>query len=172
MPDALQASANRRHTAGIVAAYAGHHQLLSDQVGPLIVTVSAVLARLGEAGPEAPREPAVPVKRSVHRDYVVCLDCGYRAKTVRRHLSNAHGLTPAQYRVRWKLPPGHPIVALDYSEKRSKRHGDRVVVHDPRKSRRKRRSIPGSAPTSPTPPPSPARRIPGTAAAAVRGRAY
>jgi predicted transcriptional regulator len=120
MPDALQAGANRRHTAGIVAAYAGHHQLLSDQVGPLIVTVSAVLARLGEAGPEAPREPAVPVKRSVHRDYVVCLDCGYRAKTVRRHLSNAHGLTPAQYRVRWNLPPGHPLVALDYSEKRSK----------------------------------------------------
>ena len=120
MPDEFQSGANRRrHTAGIVAAYAGHHQLPSDQVGPLIVAVSAALARLGETAPEAPREPAVPVKRSVHRDYVICLECWFRAKLLRRHLGHVHGLTPDQYRARWKLAPGHSIVALGYSEMRS-----------------------------------------------------
>ena len=119
MPDGMQSGANRRHTAGIVVAYAGHHQLPSDQVGPLILTVGAALARLGDAAAEAPREPAVPVKRSVHRDYVVCLECGFRTKVLRRHLRNTHSLTPDLYRARWKLPQGHPIVALAYSEMRS-----------------------------------------------------
>ena len=120
MSEGMQSSANRRHTAGIVAAYAGHHQLPSDQVGPLIAAVSTTLAHLGETAPEPQREPAVPIRRSVHRDYVVCLQCGFKAKVLRRHLRDAHSLTPDQYRARWKLPPGHSIVALGYSEMRSK----------------------------------------------------
>ena len=118
MPE--EQGATRRHAAGIVAAYASHHQLPFDQVGPLITAVRTALARLGEAAaPEAPREPAVPVKRSVHRDYVVCLECGFKAKVLRGHLRRVHSLTPDQYRARWKLPPGHSIVALGYSEMRS-----------------------------------------------------
>ena len=114
--------ATRRHAAGIVAAYASHHQLPFDQVGPLIMTVRTALAHLGEAAATAlenDRKPAVSVRQSVHRDYVVCLQCGFKAKVLRRHLSDAHSLTPDQYRTRWNLPSGHPIVALGYSEMRS-----------------------------------------------------
>jgi ROS/MUCR transcriptional regulator protein len=64
-------------------------------------------------------EPAVPIRRSVQRDHVVCLECGYRGQVLRRHLRVAHGLDPAAYRVRWKLPVDHPITAPAYSERRS-----------------------------------------------------
>jgi predicted transcriptional regulator len=66
-----------------------------------------------------PLVPAVPIRRSVQRDRVVCLQCGYRGQVLRRHIRVAHGLEPAQYRVRWKLPPDHPIAAPAYSERRS-----------------------------------------------------
>jgi predicted transcriptional regulator len=55
----------------------------------------------------------------VQHDHVVCLECGYRGRVLRRHLRVAHGLEPAEYRVRWRLPPDHPITAPAYSERRS-----------------------------------------------------
>jgi predicted transcriptional regulator len=63
--------------------------------------------------------PAVSVRRSVQPDYVVCLECGYRARVLRRHLRVAHDLEVADYRTRWKLPADHPITAPAYSERRS-----------------------------------------------------
>src|SRR6516165_3625027 len=79
--------------------------------------------RSGNSGrppaPEEPLTPAVSVRRSVHRDYVICLDCGYRGKTLRRHISVRHGLSRDEYLQRWGLLSDHPLTAPAYSEHRS-----------------------------------------------------
>jgi predicted transcriptional regulator len=78
---------------------------------------------LRELGRQAPVEevltPAVSVRQSVRHDYVVCLECGYRGKTLRRHISTRHGLSRADYLRRWGLQPDHPLTAPAYSERRS-----------------------------------------------------
>ena len=82
--------------------------------------MNRAIAQLGQ--PVAPEEvlvPAVSVRRSVHPDYVVCLDCGYRAKTLRRHISTQHGLNTDEYLKRWGLRSDHPLTAPAYSERRS-----------------------------------------------------
>ena len=122
MPDETpSASINRELAAKITAAYVRRNQIASDQLGTLISTVHQALAGLGKPPPETSgeRTPAVPIRRSVHRDYVVCLECGWRGLMVRRHLTTGHGLTVEQYRARWNLPREHPMVALGYSERRS-----------------------------------------------------
>src|SRR5215813_454606 len=68
---------------------------------------------------ETERTPAVPIRRSVHRDNVTCLECGWRGQMLRRHLTTGHGLSVDQYRARWKLPRDHPLTAPSYSERRS-----------------------------------------------------
>ena len=80
-------------TTKIVQSYVRHHRLGPDQLSDLITSVHRAIGQLGQ--PPEPDEvfaPAVSVRRSVHRDYVICLDCGYRAKTLRRHISTRHGL--------------------------------------------------------------------------------
>lgn len=62
---------------------------------------------------------ALTIRRSIHRDHLACLECGFAAQSLRRHLTTAHGLTPDQYRAKWKLSPDYPMVAPDYSEHRS-----------------------------------------------------
>jgi predicted transcriptional regulator len=112
-------SADRELAARIVAAYLRHNPLGAEQIGTLIATVHQALGSLGNAAEAAiERTPAVPVKRSVHRDYVICLECGQRGRMLRRHLAT-HDLTVEEYRARWKLPPEHPMVAPTYREKRS-----------------------------------------------------
>ena len=91
-----------------------------DQRSDLITPVHRTIGPLGQPSqPEEVRTPAVSVRRSVHRDYVVCLDCGYRGKTLRRHISTRHGLSPDEYRRRWGLRSNHPLTAPVYSEHRS-----------------------------------------------------
>ena len=106
--------------AKIVSSYVGQNSIAVDQVAHLIATVHRSLSSLGESAP-APVAlvPAVPIRRSVQRDHVVCLECGFSGQMLRRHLHKAHGLEPAEYRVRWKLPADHPITAPVYSERRS-----------------------------------------------------
>src|SRR6201987_1433144 len=108
-------------TTNIVAAYVRRHQIGADQLPVLISAVHQALTTLGKPAAEVngDRTPAVPIRRSVHRDYVVCLECGWRGLTLRRHLASGHGLTVGQYRARWKLPREHPITAPSYSERRS-----------------------------------------------------
>jgi predicted transcriptional regulator len=120
MPDEQRStSVDRELAARIVTAYLRHHRLAADQIGTLIATVHQALGRLGNATEAAiERTPAVPVRRSVQRDYVVCLECGQRGRTLRRHLAT-HDLTVEEYRARWHLPPEHPLVAPTYREKRS-----------------------------------------------------
>jgi predicted transcriptional regulator len=69
--------------------------------------------------PQAPLIPAVPVRRSVQRDAVICLDCGWKGKMLRRHLNTRHGLSAEQYLRRWNLASEHPLTAPSYSEQRS-----------------------------------------------------
>jgi predicted transcriptional regulator len=107
-------------TAIIVRGYVRHHRLGPDQLPDLIASVHRTLGQLGQqVQPAEVLTPAVPVRRSVHRDYVICLDCGYRGKTLRRHISSRHGLTGDEYRQRWSLRNDHPLTAPAYSEHRS-----------------------------------------------------
>jgi predicted transcriptional regulator len=112
---------DRELTTNIVAAYVRHNQIGSDQLGTLISTVHQALSGLGKpaAETEGERIPAVPIRRSVHRDYVVCLECGWRGQMLRRHLATGHGLSVDQYRARWNLPREHLMTAPAYSERRS-----------------------------------------------------
>jgi predicted transcriptional regulator len=110
--------------AEIVRGYVARNSIAVDQLGGLIATVHQTLSGLGTnttapALAPAKSAPAVPIRRSVQPDYVVCLECGFQAKTLRRHLRVAHGLEPAAYRVRWKLGTDHPLTAPAYSERRS-----------------------------------------------------
>jgi predicted transcriptional regulator len=86
----------------------------------LIGEVHRALAGLGRAAPaQEPREPAVPIRRSVQQVYVICLECGYHAEMLRRHLRVAHGLEAADCRTRWQLPRDYPLTAPGYSARRS-----------------------------------------------------
>jgi predicted transcriptional regulator len=106
--------------ARIVGSYLRHHQVGPDQLAGLIVEVHRALAGLGRAPPvQEPLTPAVPIRRSVQQDYVVCLECGYRARTLRRHLRFTHGLDITAYRTRWNLSLDHPLIAPSYSARRS-----------------------------------------------------
>ena len=107
-------------TTKIVSSYLKHHTVAADQVSELITSVHQALGRLGRPiQPEEVRTPAVPVRRSVHHDYVVCLDCGYRGKTLRRHIATRHGLTRDDYLMRWGLKRDHRLTAPAYTEQRS-----------------------------------------------------
>jgi predicted transcriptional regulator len=112
---------DRELATKIVAAYVRRNQIGADQIATLISTVHQALAGLGKpAEPgQTERTPAVPIRRSVSRDYVVCLECGWRGQMLRRHIATAHGLTVEEYRARWNLPADHAITAPAYSERRS-----------------------------------------------------
>jgi predicted transcriptional regulator len=96
------ALANRDLAVKIVSAYLRRNQVAADQLASLISTVHQALADLGKPASEAvvERTPAVSIRRSVQRDFVVCIECGWRGKMVRRHLGTAHGLTVDAYRRR------------------------------------------------------------------------
>src|SRR5215831_1559974 len=107
-------------TTKIVTSYVSHNTIGADQVSELISAVHRALGRLGL--PDQPQDvltPVVSVRRSVHHDYVVCLDCGYRGKTLRRHIATRHGLNRDDYLKRWGLKRDHPLTAPSYSERRS-----------------------------------------------------
>jgi predicted transcriptional regulator len=107
-------------TAKIVRSYVRHHTVGAGQLSDLITTVHRTLDELGQPyHPEQVRIPAVSVRRSVHQDYVICLDCGYRGKTLRRHISTRHDLSRDEYLKRWGLRNDHPLTAPAYSERRS-----------------------------------------------------
>jgi MucR family transcriptional regulator, transcriptional regulator of exopolysaccharide biosynthesis len=109
-----------RLVAKIIASYVSHHNLSPEQIPELIVSVHRTIAGLGQpAETQAAPIPAVPVRRSVQRDVVICLDCGWKGKMLRRHLTTRHGLTAEEYLKRWGLPGDHPLTAPNYSVQRS-----------------------------------------------------
>jgi predicted transcriptional regulator len=109
-----------RLVAKIVGRYVEHNTVAAGDLPNLIAIIHRSLAGLGQT-PEAstPLTAAVAINRSHGRDFVVCLDCGWRGKMLRRHLTTAHGLSARDYRARWNLKDTHPLVAPDYSERRS-----------------------------------------------------
>jgi len=111
---------NQRRTTQIVAAYVRKNLIQTDQIAGLINSVHSTLSGLGkEVVEEPPRVPAVSVRRSVHADYIICIECGYKGKMLKRHLQSRHGLSVAQYKTRWKLPSDYSTTAPNYSEHRS-----------------------------------------------------
>jgi len=111
---------NPHLTAKIVVSYVRHHRLVPDQLADLITSVHRAIGHVGQPPePEEVLTPAVSVRRSVHRDHVICLDCGYRGKTLTRHIATRHGLSADQYRQRWGLRSNHLLTAPAYSERRS-----------------------------------------------------
>jgi predicted transcriptional regulator len=109
-------------TTAIVSAYVSNNNVPPAQLPEIIGAVSSALKGQlpGPAEPQTePQEPAVPVRRSVTREEVVCLECGKRCKSLRRHLQNAHGLEPNEYRQKWGLRRDYPMTAPAYAERRS-----------------------------------------------------
>ena len=107
-------------TAQIVSAHVSNNVVASENLSALIRQVHQALANAGQAAPEPEKpQPAVPVKRSVFPDYIVCLEDGKKLKMLKRHLQSAYNMTPEAYRERWGLPPDYPMVAPNYAERRS-----------------------------------------------------
>jgi predicted transcriptional regulator len=120
MADTHEASVAQSLVAKIVSSYVRKNRIAPADMSALINTVHQLLMALTkQAEPEPKLTPAVPIRRSVTRDYVICLECGWAGKTLRRHLQSSHGLTRDEYRARWGLPAKHPLTAPAYSEMRS-----------------------------------------------------
>ncbi|HKM73675.1 MAG TPA: MucR family transcriptional regulator [Stellaceae bacterium] len=118
--DDTTGSIDLRPVTKIIASYVGNHTLAPEQLSALIISVQQTIRQLGKPiQPEPARTPAVPIRRSVQHDHVVCLECGFKGKTLRRHLGMRHGLQVAEYLRRWDLSNDHPLTAPAYSEQRS-----------------------------------------------------
>jgi len=122
MADNSGESAYMEMTAKIVSAYVGNNPVPSSEIANLIGQVHAALKRVsgGQALTAAePLKPAVPVKRSISSEYIVCLEDGKKFKSLKRHLRTQYDMTPEQYREKWALPPDYPMVAPNYAAARS-----------------------------------------------------
>ena len=107
-------------TSEIVTAYVSNNGLDFADVPKLIVSIHGALAGLDNGAAEEPRlEPAVPIRSSLKKDHLVCLEDGKKMKMLKRHLMTEHGLSPAEYRQRWGLGADYPMVAPAYAERRS-----------------------------------------------------
>lgn len=108
--------------ADVVAAYVSNNSLPLSELPGLITEVHVALGRVAGRGADAPAEaqkPAVPVKKSLTPDYLVCLEDGRKFKSLKRHLRARYGLTPEAYREKWGLPLDYPMVAPNYAKARS-----------------------------------------------------
>jgi predicted transcriptional regulator len=109
-------------TTTIVSAYVSNNPMPASDVPALIGQIHAALLRVSTGRAELPLEPAkpaVPVKKSMTADYLICLEDGKRFKSLKRHLRTQYGMTPEQYRDKWGLPPDYPMVAPNYAVARS-----------------------------------------------------
>ena len=111
-------------TTSVVAAYVSNNNVQPSDLVDLIASTYSALEKLGaEPAPAAalagPLVPAVPIRKSVTPDAIICLEDGKKFKSLKRHLSTSFGMTPEQYRVKWGLPVDYPMVAPAYAEARS-----------------------------------------------------
>ena len=109
-------------TADIVAAYVAHNVISGEKLPDFIGSVYAALSKASVQGIEPPKvdlTPAVPVKKSVTHDYIICLEDGKRFKSLKRHLKTHYDLSPEEYRDKWGLPRDYPMVAPAYAAARS-----------------------------------------------------
>jgi predicted transcriptional regulator len=117
--DTSRRAVDQSLVAKVVSSYVKKNQLSPADMPALINTVYQSLLSLGQPPEPEPPTPAVSIRRSVTRDYVVCLECGWRGNTLRLHIQAKHGLSADEYRTRWGLRFGHALVAPAYSERRS-----------------------------------------------------
>ena len=106
----------------IVSAYVSNNSVAAGELPSLIKDVFGALSRVSNGEAAAPAEaakPAVPVKKSVTPDYIICLEDGKQFKSLKRHLRTQYGLSPEQYREKWNLAPDYPMVAPNYAAARS-----------------------------------------------------
>jgi predicted transcriptional regulator len=111
-----------RMTADVVAAYVSNNTLPTAQLAEVINAVYGSLKGLEDQAAEPPPEPikpAVPIRKSITPDYLVCLEDGKKLKMLKRHLRSTYNMTPDEYRARWGLAPDYPMVAPNYAEQRS-----------------------------------------------------
>ena len=109
-------------TTTIVSAYVSNNPMPASELPALISQIHAALLRVSTGRTELPIEPAkpaVPVKKSMTADYLICLEDGKRFKSLKRHLRTQYSMTPEQYRDKWGLPPDYPMVAPNYAVARS-----------------------------------------------------
>ncbi len=112
-------------TARVVAAYASNSRLMPQDLPGLIQSVHSVLLSLSnggghESGSGEAQKPAVPIKKSVTGDYIICLEDGLKFKSLKRHLRSSYKMTPEEYRAKWSLPHDYPLVAPSYAAPRSR----------------------------------------------------
>ncbi len=128
MSDSMNDASSRREmlmelTAEVVAAYVSNNSVPAGELPALIADVHSALGRMD--APVAPvpvvekQKPAVNPKRSIHDDYIICLEDGKKFKSLKRHLMTHYGLTPEQYREKWELDATYPMVAPNYAAARS-----------------------------------------------------
>ena len=109
-------------TAEIVSAFVSNNSVPSTELPSLIQNVHRALSGVTsgtEVQEAAPREPAVPVKKSVNPDFIVCLEDGRKFKSLKRHLRTKYNMSPEEYRSKWGLPKDYPMVAPNYAKARS-----------------------------------------------------
>lgn len=109
-------------TADIVSAYVGNNSVAAADLPALIQSVHRALSGVAsgaDVAEAAPKEPAVPVKRSITPDYLVCLEDGRKFKSLKRHLRTKYNMSPEEYRAKWGLAKDYPMVAPNYAKARS-----------------------------------------------------
>lgn len=111
-----------RMTADIVASFVANNKINPEQLTDLIRSVHKTVGSLSQDGLDKQQEklkPAVPINRSVHNDYIVCLEDGKKLKMLKRYLRSTYNTTPEDYRKKWGLPADYPMVAPSYAARRS-----------------------------------------------------
>lgn len=111
-----------RMTAEVVASYLGNNMVAAAQIPEVINTVYGALNGIGLNGGDAkgePQKPAVPIKKSITNEFIICLEDGKKLKMLKRHLRTTYGLNPDEYRAKWNLPADYPMVAPNYAAQRS-----------------------------------------------------
>jgi predicted transcriptional regulator len=111
-----------RMAVDVVAAYLSNNQVATSQIPDIINNVYNSLTTLEtkvEEPPVEPLKPAVPVRKSVTPEYIVCLEDGKKLKMLKRHLRTTYNMSPEEYRAKWNLAPDYPMVAPNYARQRS-----------------------------------------------------
>ncbi len=120
MPESESDTSSLELVSKIVSAYVSKNSLPPGELPQLIRTVNEALKTPDQVAASRP-EPAVPIKKSIHPDYVICLEDGMKLKMLKRHLRASYDMSPDEYRQRWGLPADYPMVAPKYAAVRSER---------------------------------------------------
>lgn len=106
-------------TTDIVTSHLSRNSIDPNEIPKLIKDIYSTLATIGEADPEMDKpQPAVSIRKSIHPDYIICLEDGKKLKMLKRHLKTSYDMTPEDYRQRWGLPADYPMVAPNYAIQR------------------------------------------------------